>query len=326
MAHSKEVAKQQKHIQSFFEEVTSELLYNIVHDLQDDEGEIGYKELSEEFEEKVGEQPMEFFGLGNITNEGWFDFLKQSYGLFLNGRYISIDDDDEAVYEDYHTSYLDNTQLQSVAKYREMLLIKACELIAKDGYANVKNRNKDSGNTALHLVAALPGVDRDEPTLFRYLLQAGADPLQETKEGLNVLHIIAGRMKAEEDYQEDKLYFGSERVGESSWEIGHRQALLKILRKNVSPAHLAMLMSRPGRDGNTVIHEWVLSASDVNQLGEPTANLNETKIASKLLTFGGNVKIPNKFGLVPLHFAYNSAVFKFVVQGMSKTKRHFCLS
>ena len=26
-----------------------------MHDLQDDEGQIGYKELSEEFEEKVGE-------------------------------------------------------------------------------------------------------------------------------------------------------------------------------------------------------------------------------------------------------------------------------
>ena len=74
-------------------------------------------------------------------------------------------------------------------------------------------------------------------------------------------------------------------------------------------------MNRPGRDGNTVMHESVLSASDVNLFGEPTASLNEIKIVSKLLSLvGGNVKIPNKFGLLPLHFAYNSAVFKFLLQ------------
>ena len=55
MPDSKQVTKQQEHIQSFFEEATSELLYNIVHNLQDDEGEFGYKKLSEEIEEKVGE-------------------------------------------------------------------------------------------------------------------------------------------------------------------------------------------------------------------------------------------------------------------------------
>ena len=76
-------------------------------------------------------------------------------------------------------------------------------------------------------------------------------------------------------------------------------------------------MSRPGRDGNTSIHESVLSLSDIkiNVLGELTASQrNKIKILSTLLNFGGNVKTPNKFGLVPLHFAYNPAVFKFLLQ------------
>ena len=222
MADSKEVHRLIM-IQSFVKEATSELLYNIVSDqqLDDDEGEgeIGYKELSDEFEEKVGYQPMEFFGLGNITNEGWFAFLNQSHGLSFYRKNISINEGDEAVYQDYNMSYLNG--LQSVAEYREVLLVRACKLIAKDGQyaANVNNQDENSGNTPLHLVAALPGVARDKPILFEYLLEVGADPLQENKEGLNVLHIIAGRMKAEED-QEDELHFGSKRVDASSWETG----------------------------------------------------------------------------------------------------------
>ena len=221
MADSKEVDRLMV-IQSFFKEATSELLYNIVSDRQlrdNDDGEISY--LQDEFKEKVGYQPIEFFGLGDITtDEDWFAFLNQSHGLSLYRTNISINEGDKAVYQDYNTSYLHDPK-QSVAKYREVLLVRACKLIAKDGQyaANVNNQDENSGNTPLHLVAALPGVAHDKPILFEYLLEAGADPLQENKEGLNVLHIIAGRMKAEED-QEDELHFGSKRVDASSWETG----------------------------------------------------------------------------------------------------------
>ena len=308
-------AASEKPIESFLKEATKELLYNILCNEQDELLQIHYKELSDKFVEKVGFKPMDFFGLGNITNEGWFAYLRQCCGLCLKRGNISIHEYQPVYAEIHNFHFLTRTQWPRVAKYREMLLIKACKLIVNiDASVNVNNQDEDSGNTPLHLVAAMPDVADDEPILFKYLLEAGADPLQENKDGLNVLHIIAGRMKVEED-QEDKAYFGSERVEEGSWEIGHRQALLNILRKKVSPAHLWTLMNRPGRDGNTVMHESVLSASDVNLFGEPTASLNEIKIVSKLLSLvGGNVKIPNKFGLLPLHFAYNSAVFKFLLQ------------
>ena len=214
-------AASEKPIESFLKEATKELLYNILCNEQDEL--LHYKELSDKFVEKVGYKPMDFFGLGNITNEGWFAYLRQCCGLCLKRGNISIHEY-QPVYAEIHNSrFLTRTQQwPRVAKYREMLLIKACKLIVNiDASVNVNNQDEDSGNTPLHLVAAMPDVADDEPILFKYLLEAGADPLQENKDGLNVLHIIAGRMKVEED-QEDKAYFGSERVEESSWEIGHR--------------------------------------------------------------------------------------------------------
>ena len=217
-------AASEKPIESFFKEATKELLYNILCNEQDELLQIQYKELSDKFVGKVGYEPMDFFGYGNITNEGWFAYLRQCWGLCLKGGNISIHEYQPVYAKIYNSRFLTRTQQwPRVAKYREMLLIKACKLIVNidASSVNVNNQDEDSGNTPLHLVAAMPGVADDEPILFKYLLEAGADPLQENKDGLNVLHIIAGRMKAEED-QEDKAYFGSERVEESSWEIGHR--------------------------------------------------------------------------------------------------------
>ena len=311
-------------ISSFLEEATQELLYNIVYKEQDEDGEIGYRELSEEFKDMVGYQPMDFFGLGNITGDGWFEFLRCSPGLWLDRGTVSIDEDEDTVYDNYNSNDLllesASSSSSTVAEYRIMLLSRACKLIAiSGGVLNEKWCKDDNGNTPLHLVAAMPGVGHDDPTLVEYLLNAGADPLQENKDGQNILHIIAGRVKAED--HDGNLKFGRERVHIFSWELGHRQELLNLLSEQLSSAHLAMLMDRPGRDGNTVMHEWVLSTSAVDLLKASTFYqqgsdlvVKEIKIASKLLSFGGNLKIPNKSGLVPLHYACYSFVFTFLLE------------
>ena len=64
-------------IHQFLEEVTEELLYNIVYD----HDEIDYRELSKIFEEENGYQPMDFFGFGNETGQGWLNFIKGIPGV-----------------------------------------------------------------------------------------------------------------------------------------------------------------------------------------------------------------------------------------------------
>ena len=100
-------------IHQFLEEVTQELLYNIVYD-HDESDEIDYHELSEIFEEKTGHRPMDFFGFGNETGQGWFDFIEGIPGL--EGREnISIVSDQ---YSDYSDDDSDNEDSEDKHVYK----------------------------------------------------------------------------------------------------------------------------------------------------------------------------------------------------------------
>ena len=62
-----------KTVRLFLEEVTEELLYNIVHDNK----LITYFTLRSKFKRKTGYEPMEFFGLGNETSCTLPELLKK---------------------------------------------------------------------------------------------------------------------------------------------------------------------------------------------------------------------------------------------------------
>lgn len=290
-------------IKSLLCEVTQELLYNIVYENHQYNGEINYRKLRKEFKSRVGHEPMDFFGLGNITDKGWFQFLKELPGLVLHRSLLSIDSEVDTIWEHYNSNNLFETNLSSydiphtfstITAYREMLLIESCDLLAVEDGIDVDCTN-GYGNTPLHLISALPCVHRGNLNLIRYLLNAGANPLKENNDGLNILHVIAGQIKAEED-DDEEIKFGGGRIYATSWEYGHRKGILTHLSHKISPVNLAYLMSRPGRDGNTVMHEWAMSTEAIH----PTLDIEsqsfltkEINLAFKLLDFGGNLNTMN---------------------------------
>ena len=187
-------------IYQFFEQVTTELLYNIVYNHDG----IDYRDLSEIFEEKTGYRPMDFFGFGNATGQGWFDFIEGIPGV--QGReVICIVNDPCFVFNDVYSDYeeiedehaykvFNETHLESVitvAEYREIILINCCEMI--DNVHDLSHCKDAKGNTPLHFIAALPGLTYDCDTLVKYLLQAGVDPLATNNDGQTFLHKIFRR-------------------------------------------------------------------------------------------------------------------------------------
>ena len=299
-------------IQLFLKEVTEELLYNIVYD----EKEIDFRTLSGNFEMKTGYRPMDFFGFGNRTGRGWLDFITGIPGV--KGRkkiciednddvYDSSDSEDEDhVYKEFNTTYFDTSEsFVTVADYREMILIKCCEVM-EDNFAELSSCKDPNGNTPLHLIAALPGINYDCDTLVKYLLQAGFDPLAVNDDGQTFLHIIFGRYQAENDGN-DALHF-KDRVSKTTWFLKERVGLLNLLSQELPPTHTALLAKAQDNHGNTVLHEYALSTEVEEKLTE------KDKICKKLLKFGASLKVTNNSGEVPLHYAYAPELFKIFLQ------------
>ncbi len=335
-------------IQLFLEEVTEELLYNIVYD----ENEIDYRTLSENFELKTGYRPMDFFGFGNKTGRGWLDFIRGIPGVqgtdsifFVSDsdKYSNYEDsndvyedsnyfyeDSKYVYEDSNYDFDDSNSessedkahvykvfnttnlaeasgsLVSVAQYREMILIKCCEIM-EDNFDDLSSCEDANGNTPLHLIAALPGVTHDCDTLMKYLLQAGVDPLAVNNDGRTFLHIIIGTFKAE-DVANGVLCFTNKRVGKTEWFVEDRVELLELLSQEISPTHTALLTKAQDKNGNTVLHECALSTIIQQE------STGEKKICKKLLKFGASLRIANNSGDVPLHYASTPELFKIFLQ------------
>ena len=289
-------------IQLFLEEVTVELLYNIVYD----ENEIDYRSLSENFELKTGYRPMDFFGFGNKTGRGWLDFIRKIPGV--QGRKTIYIKDEACVYKVFNTTNLAKASgsLVSVAQYREMILIKCCQIM-KDNFADLSSCKDANGNTPLHLIAALPGVTHDCDTLVKYLLQAGVDPLAVNNDGRTFLHIIFGGFQAEH-VANGALCFTNKRVGKTEWFVEDRVELLTLLSQELSPTHTALLAKAQDKNGSTVLHEFALSTT------EQPESTEEEKICKKLLKFGASLRIANHSGDVPLHYACTPELFKVFLQ------------
>ena len=304
-------------IRLFLGEATTELLYNIVYDRSPNE--IEYRELSEIFEMKTGYRPMDFFGFGNKTGQGWFDFIQRIPGV-QGRKKISIvsdpysdssdeesdyeDSEDECVYKAFNETYLDGDRSVTVAEYREMILIKCCKMI--ENFDDLSNCQDANGNTPLHYIAALPGITHGCETLVKYLLEADVDPLATNNDGQNFLHILFGRFCAEYG-DEDELCFKNTRVPETKWFLEDRVEVLELLSQKLSSNYTTLLAKTQDKNGNTVLHECLFSAS-VDE-----SNV-EAYICINLLQFGASLKIPNASNEVPLHYAYTPKLFETFLQ------------
>ena len=158
-------------IQQFLEKVTQELLYNIVFDQK----EIGYLALSDIFKMKTCYRPMEFFGFGNRTGRGWWDFIREIPGvrgtknIFIKDSeyfyyFSDFEDsvDENHVYEVFNWTIMNTASNSSVsvASYREMILITCSfffshavnfQFFTKIEWSSCRDPN---GNTPLHFIAA----------------------------------------------------------------------------------------------------------------------------------------------------------------------------
>ena len=310
-------------IHLFLERVTEELLYNIVYDQK----EIDYLTLSDIFEMKTGYRPMDFFGFGNITGGGWLDFISEIPGvrgtknIYIKDRedvyYFSdfedSDDDEDHVYEEFNTTNVNKTSdsTVSVAGYREMILTRCCEILENNfqfsGAVELSTCRDPNGNTPLHFIAALPGINNDCDTLVQCLLQAGVDPLAVNDDGQTFLHIIFGRFEVENDGN-DVLLFKKDRVPKTAWFLEERVEILNLLSQELSPTHAALLAKAQDQNGNTVLHEYALSTAVDGNITE------KDKICKILLKFGASLKITNNFGEVPLHYAFAPELFQIFLQ------------
>ena len=307
-------------IYQFFSEVTKELLYKIVYDRH----EIGYRKLSMIFRKKTGFRPMEFFGFG--SGQGWFDFIEGIPGV-QGRKEISIasdqysdpsdedsdyeDNEDGHVYKVFNETSLYPARSVTIAEYREMILIKCCKMIDND--ADLSHCKDSNGNTPLHFIAALPGINYDCDTLVKYLLLAGVDPFATNNNGQTCLHIIFGRFCVEND-DNDELCFKNTRVPKTQWFMKDRVALLKLLSKKLPSTYTALLAKAQDKNGNTALHECLLST----KVEEFTV---EEDICQNLLQFGACLTIPNKSNEVPLHYAYTPELFTFFLQNGAVCRR-----
>ncbi len=181
-----------KAIRRFGAEVANEILFIIA---DQNPGGLTAEQLCYEFERRVGSKLESLVGVegqGFVRSTRVLCSYWQPVGNQLS---LQCDDYDEWFFavdpneSDRRTSYDD--------KYREMLFIQAWKLIEANGLISVQCEN--TGNTALHFLLAIPGATT--PNLVRLLLQAGGDKLalKMNKKQQNILHVIAGRMRAEKN-------------------------------------------------------------------------------------------------------------------------------
>ena len=294
-------------VKLFLKEITHELLYNNVYQV----GKIEVKDLHNEFRRKTGYWPMDFFGFGD--SHGWFDFITRMPVLEL-GNIISvcdINDERKDIYKIINEEYItENQKRLRVLVYRESLLIKCC-MIMKDYLAGVSRCKDANGNTPLHLIAALPGIFHNCPIMVKYLLQAGVDPLALNNDGQNFLHIICGRFQATNDDNGALRFRNVRLICRGDWYDEGRATFLNILFKALPSAHITLLVTAQDKNGNTVMHEWLFSTPIESEF-----HFDEGGIFEKLLTYISPLylRLQNKSGEVPLHYAFNSKVFKSLLR------------
>ena len=195
--------------------------------------------------------------------------------------------------------------------YREMLLVQVCKLIHTNSLTNAICDN--TGNSVLHYVIGIPG--ESTPELVRGFLKALAENddlvCKTNKKGQNILQIVAGRMRAEKNDNGD-LVFGSKKT---VWAAKDRKAIVEVLNEELESIDLIILATGLDEFGDTPMHEWALSTSTRrDRHTDSFLAEDETEIASLLLEFGAQLDTPNDSGHIPLHYAFNTNAFEFLIQ------------
>ena len=238
------------------------------------------EELCEEFLERVGVNLKDFI---RLSKRGRTKFVEEILGCTLNRNpRIGVDN------------------------YREMLLIEACKLIECNGLLNARCEN--TGNSAFHFLVGTPC--ESTVNLVRLLFEAAGEKLALTlnKKGQNILHIIAGNMRAEKKSNGDIEFGNRKQFREEDWTAKERKAVLDVLSEKLSSDDLFLLARDQDESGDAPMHEWALSASTRN------SDEDEREIGKWLIRFGAQLRLANNGGHVPLHYAFNTEVFEFLVE------------
>ena len=264
----------------FYKELANEILFIIAN--QNRPG-LPVEKLCLEFEKRVGNK------LVNIVGVEEHQFVSSSRMLSRAQRRVEQASDSSVVYTINWSA--EHYRTLSDDQYQEVLLVHAWKLIETHGLCYDCCDN--SGNTALHFLVGTPGPST--PNLVRLLLQAGGDRLavQTNKKGQNILHVIAGRMRAEENSNGD-LVFQNEKNDDGFPNTKNRMAVLNTLTEQLSSDQLTVLITAQDEIGDTPMHEWALSASTRGSSRFVAFRFeHEMEIALQLLRFGAQLRLPN---------------------------------
>ena len=270
--------------------LADEILFTIAYE----KPHLPAEELCEEFENRVDCE------LGHFVEMDERDFVRSSPRLSVVRFSTPGQNNPTLGYMAKPTLHEHTTDNQ----YRQMLLIRIAKLIERNGLC------ENSGNSTLHFLVALPG--RSTENLVEILLKAEVDPLAVNTRSQNILHVIAGRMRAEENGN-GYLVFRHGKNNSTQWKAEDRKAILHVLSEKLSDAELSTLATDQDEYGDTAMHEWALSASTIGCRHSVCSCVeDELDIASRLLEFGARLRLPNNSGNVPLHYAFDFHAFDFL--------------
>ena len=267
---------------------------------------LSVEKLCQEFQIKTGIKLDDFVGTKGRTFVCSSPLLSKELAVFASASEY------QRVSQGYRVSAKETSRLEFADDdYREMLLVQVCKLIHTNSLSNAICEN--TGSSVLHYVVGIPG--ESTPELVRSFLIALAENddlvCQTNKKGQNILHIVAGRMRAEKNRDGD-LVFGTKKT---AWAAKDRKAILEVLNDELESIDHIILATGLDKFGDTPMHEWALSTSTRrDRYTDSFYAEDETEIASLLLEFGAQLDLPNDSGHIPLHYAFNSNAFEFLVR------------
>ncbi|XP_046843495.1 uncharacterized protein LOC124437571 [Xenia sp. Carnegie-2017] len=289
----------------FYKHIRVELIYNIVFEKKIiEEGEL--------YEELKGRTGLDDAHLLKIIRWSEVSSLLRAIPDIevVLGAIVLLEINTNSVLQLMNETYLIKNRFLklTVSQYRETVF-RACSEIIKKNNRNFSDltscRDKQTGNTPLHLLASLPAISFNA-NLLKYLLQSGVDPFAANNEGQTFLHILLGRYKTVSNYDD---FYPYKRLPTTKWFKQDNTAVLQIL-DHIPPSQVSLLTKAQDNEGNTLMHEFASSAILQGELVEGQ------EVCRKLLEIdhGQSLRIPNHKGNVPLHCPCDPAIFNILVE------------
>ena len=302
----------------FLHRAVGELILNIICD----GGSVSPAKLGSELKGILGYSPKTFLNLAAVHDEhdGIIEnTLPGSLLRYLDSiPYLSVFDNVVKLNGEGVFMAWEYSKRLGVVDCRSALLIEACKVF----FENVRgqkdpNRKGRSGNTLLHLVAALPSnsefYDRKNKEYLTLLLKNGADPRVKNDDDLTPLHIVAGRLKLDSSRVSSQA-----RESPVVWSCNSRCKQLEVLTSKgifLKPEFESCISVR-GRHGNNILHEWVLASLTTQDIHK------EIALGEFILSLGVLPNVRNDAGSTPLHCAYDAELFKFLISNGSIHERY----